>query len=310
MTPAVQTRGLTRLFPGGHGVSDLDLTVPRGSLYGFLGPNGAGKTTTVRLLLDLLRPDRGEIELFGHPLRRDRREALALVGSLVESPSLYPHLSGWENLEISRRLLGLPTERIPEALFRVGLMDAAHRRVREYSLGMRQRLGIAHALLGDPRVLILDEPANGLDPEGIRWMRGLLRDFADRGGTVLLSSHLLHEVEAVADRLVMIARGEIVAQGEKSELLAASGVIVRSPDRTGLRRALAEAQLPSTNTSDGAQMVEAEPEVIGQVALDAGIVLSELRRADSAGLEDMFLSLTGTTGDAEDASASTPKETV
>jgi ABC-2 type transport system ATP-binding protein len=187
----------------------------------------------------------------------------------------------------------VPRTRVDELLERVGLPRAAARkRVGAYSLGMRQRLGIAHALLGDPQVLILDEPANGLDPEGIFWMRGLLREFADRAGTVLLSSHLLREVEAVADQLIMIGNGRIVAEGAKNELLAASGVVVRGLDTAALHQALADAGLSATPGADGALLVEAEAEAVGRVAAAAGLVLLELRPAESGGLEELFLSLT------------------
>ncbi len=214
MTHAIQTHALTRHFPGGHGITDVDLAVPTGSVYGFLGPNGAGKTTTIRLLLDLIQPDRGEIQLLGQPLQRDRRAALAQVGALVESPSLYPHLSGWANLEIARRMLGLPVERINDVLVRVDLADAAHRRVRDYSLGMRQRLGIALALLPRPKLLILDEPGNGLDPAGLQDLRRMLREFARRDGiTVLVSSHQLSEVEQVASHVGVLTDGRLRFQG-------------------------------------------------------------------------------------------------
>src|SRR5688572_28952888 len=195
---AIRTRGLARRFPGGFDVVDLDLNVPTGAIYGFLGPNGAGKTTTIRLLLSLLRPDAGEIALFGTPLDGGRRDALRHVGALVESPSLFGHLSGRDNLEVTRRLLGAPRDRVDVVLRRVDLSDAAHRRVRDYSLGMRQRLAIALALLGEPRLLILDEPGNGLDPAGTVEMRALLRTLADDGVTVFVSSHLLSEMEQVA----------------------------------------------------------------------------------------------------------------
>jgi ABC-2 type transport system ATP-binding protein len=189
--------------------------------------------------------------------------------------------------------MGVPRRRVDECLDQVGLNAvAAKRRVRAYSLGMRQRLGLAQALLGDPRVLILDEPANGLDPEGIFWMRGLLRDFADRGGTVLLSSHLLREVEAVADRLVVIGAGRVVAQGSKDELLAGTGALVRARDPEALRSALDRAGLPVRSGTDGGFLVGAEPGAVGQAAADSGVALLELRPAESAGLEQIFLSLT------------------
>ena len=296
MPPAVQTRGLTRLFPGGHGVSDLDLTVPRGSLYGFLGPNGAGKTTTVRLLLDLLRPDRGDIELFGHPLRRDRREALALVGSLVESPSLYPHLSGWENLEISRRLLGLPAERIPEALFRVGLMDSAHRRVREYSLGMRQRLGIALALLGQPQLLILDEPGNGLDPAGILDLRRMLRRFAESDGlTVMVSSHQLSEVEQFASHVGVLTDGRLRFQGTLAELRQRSRpqLVLRCDNPARALQLLREAG-EDVAVADG-QALRLRPrlavEEINRRLVAQGVGVSHLAQ-EAASLESLFFDLT------------------
>jgi ABC-2 type transport system ATP-binding protein len=197
-------------------------------------------------------------------------------------------------------VLGVPPSRVGELLDLVGLSKAAARkRVGNYSLGMRQRLGIAHALLGDPEVLVLDEPANGLDPEGIAWMRRLLRDFADRAGTVLLSSHLLREVEAIADRMVVIRAGKIVAQGTKAELLGATGVVVRTLDPDALREALTSAGVATTPGGEGALLVEAEGEAVGRVAAAEGIVLTELRAADGAGLEELFLSLTAS--DAEES---------
>lgn len=301
---------LTKRYGEHTAVQDVSFVCEPGTVTGFLGPNGAGKSTTMRMICGLTIPTAGRSTVVGAAYR-DLPNPAREIGVLLDASAQHAGRTGREILALAAQTIGVEKRRVDELLELVQLSgNRSRRRVGDYSLGMRQRLGIAHALLGDPRVLILDEPANGLDPEGIHWMRGLLRDFADRGGTVLLSSHLLHEVEAVADRLVVIARGEIVAAGAKSELLAASGTLVRSSDRTVLRRALAEAALPSTTTADGAQMVEAEPEVIGQLALDAGIVLTELRRADSAGLEDMFLSLTGTTGDAEDVAAASPKETV
>jgi len=196
---------------------------------------------------------------------------------------------------------------VAQLLDYVGLpRAAARRRVGKYSLGMRQRLGIAHALLGEPRVLILDEPANGLDPEGIFWMRGLLRDFADRGGTVLLSSHLLREVEAVADHLVVIGGGRIVADGAKDDLLAASGTRVRSLDQDALERALARIGLEVSRMRDDALLVDSSTESVGRVAAAEGIVLTELGAADGGGLEELFLSLTSAgrpAGDHEEVAA-------
>ncbi|MBF6620586.1 MAG: ATP-binding cassette domain-containing protein [Patulibacter sp.] len=301
---------LTKRYGEHTAVQDVSFVCQPGTVTGFLGPNGAGKSTTMRMICGLTIPTAGRSSVVGAAYR-DLPNPGREIGVLLDASAQHAGRTGREILGLSAQTLGVDAGRVDELLELVQLSGArSKRRVGDYSLGMRQRLGIAHALLGDPRVLILDEPANGLDPEGIHWMRGLLRDFADRGGTVLLSSHLLHEVEAVADRLVVIARGEIVAEGEKSELLAATGVLVRSADPAALRRALTAAQIASTTTSDGAEMVEAEAEAIGRLALDAGVVLTELRPAESAGLEEMFLALTGTTADAESALAASPKETV
>lgn len=219
MEHALHTRALSRRFPGGQGVHALDLAVPAGSIYGFLGPNGAGKTTTIRLLLGLLRPDAGEVHLLGEPLLPGRRGALARVGALVEHPSLYPHLDGRANLEVTRRLLGLPATRVDEVLERIGLAADAHRRVREYSLGMRQRLGIGLALLGRPKLLVLDEPGNGLDPAGTQALRRFLRELvAQEGLTLFLSSHQLGEVEQLASHVGVLDHGRLRFQGTLAAL--------------------------------------------------------------------------------------------
>lgn len=240
---AIETHALTRRFATGHGVEALDLAVLAGSVYGFLGPNGAGKTTTIRLLLGLLRPDGGQIRLFGQPLTRQAREPLRAVGSMVESPSLYPHLSGYENLEVTRRLLDLPPRRIDEVLRIVDLERDAHRRVRVYSLGMRQRLGIALALLGAPRLLILDEPSNGLDPAGIVELRALLRRMAgELGITVFVSSHLLAEVEQMASHVGVLHQGRLRFQGKPGELRDRYGdpLVIRCTDGDAVCTGLAE----------------------------------------------------------------------
>ena len=210
---AVCTELLTRRYPGGQGITDVSLQVPRGCIYGFLGPNGSGKTTTIRLLLGLLHPQRGRIELLGQSLH-SRPSVLGKVGALVESPSLYPHLSGRQNLDVTRRLLGLPPAAADRVLELTGLADAAQRRVAEYSLGMRQRLGIALALLGTPELLILDEPSNGLDPAGMADLRRMLRTFTqEMGVTVFVSSHLLGEVEQVATHVGVLHAGQLRFQG-------------------------------------------------------------------------------------------------
>src|SRR5436189_945799 len=223
----IQTNGLTKHRGGRKVVSDVPFHCEPGTVTGFLGPNGAGKTTTMRMLVGLSEPDRGEARILGGRYR-DLPNPGRRVGILLDASAQHTGRRGREALDVSARTMGVPALRVDTLLELVGLDEtAARRRVGKYSLGMRQRLGLAHALLGDPEVLILDEPANGLDPEGMRWMRGLLRDFADRGGTALLSSHLLHEVQAVADQLVIIGGGRIAAAGSRDELLAGAGTLVR-----------------------------------------------------------------------------------
>jgi ABC-2 type transport system ATP-binding protein len=221
----------------------------------------------------------------GNPGRR--------IGVLLDASAQHPGRTGREVLTLAALTMGVDRRRVGASLERVGLVPAAaKKRVKAYSLGMRQRLGLAYALLGDPGVLILDEPANGLDPEGIFWMRGLLRDFADAGGVVLLSSHLLREVEAVADQLVVIGGGRIVAQGSKEELLTASGTVVRALDDAALATMLDRIGVTSTRATDGGAIVQAPAETIGRAAAESGLILLELRSADSGGLEQMFLTLT------------------
>lgn len=215
----IETRGLSRRFGAQVAVDDLNLLVPAAGVYGFLGPNGAGKTTAIRMLLGLIRPDAGEVCLFGQPLRSNHRALMSRVGALVEAPSLYPHLTGRENLEVTRRLLGAPRNLIALALETVRMTRDADRRVREYSLGMRQRLGLAVALLNKPKLLILDEPTNGLDPAGIHEMRDLIRRLPDEFGvTVFLSSHLLSEVEQIASHIGIIHESKLLFQGTLAEL--------------------------------------------------------------------------------------------
>jgi ABC-2 type transport system ATP-binding protein len=215
----IETRGLTRRFGSQRAVDDLNLLVPAAGVYGFLGPNGAGKTTAIRMLLGLIRPNAGEVRLFGQSLNGNHRSWMGRVGALVEAPSLYPHLTGRENLEVTRRLLGSDRNLVELALATVKLTKDADRRVREYSLGMRQRLGLALALLNNPDLLILDEPTNGLDPAGIHEMRDLIRRLPDEFGvTVFLSSHLLGEVEQIATHIGIIHEGSLLFQGTLAEL--------------------------------------------------------------------------------------------
>jgi ABC-2 type transport system ATP-binding protein len=283
---------LTKRYGRHLAVDDISFRCEPGTVTGFLGPNGAGKSTTLRMVCGLTPPNAGTATVLDTAYRNLPNPGRE-VGVLLDASAQHSGRTGREALTISAVVQGIDRARVDEMLERVGLSRAAaKKRVGNYSLGMRQRLGIAQALLGDPRVLILDEPANGLDPEGIAWMRGLLRDFADRAGTVLLSSHLLREIEAVADNLIVIGNGRIVAQGRKDELLASTGMIVRALDPTALHEALAEAGMLATPGADGALLVEAEAEAVGRAAAAAGLVLLELRPADGGGLEELFLSLT------------------
>ncbi|SNT44597.1 ABC-2 type transport system ATP-binding protein [Asanoa hainanensis] len=288
----ISVTSLTKRYGAHTAVNDVSFECAPGTVTGFLGPNGAGKSTTMRMITGLTPPTAGASTVAGKPYRQLPNPSRE-VGVLLDASAQHPGRTGREVLTLSARTQGVDSARVDELLSLVQLAGpAAGRRVRGYSLGMRQRLGIAHAFLGDPRVLILDEPANGLDPEGIFWMRGLLRDFADRGGTVLLSSHLLREVEAVADRLVVIGGGRIVANGTKEELLAAGGVRVRALDPGTLRTALERAGFAVTAGADGALSVQAEAEQVGQVAASISAVLLELRPVDTGGLEELFLTLT------------------
>ncbi|WP_122816763.1 ABC transporter ATP-binding protein [Nocardioides pantholopis] len=292
----ITVEGLTKTYGGFTAVDDVSFECQPGRVTGFLGPNGAGKTTTMRAMVDLTPPTRGRATIGGH-LYRDIPNPGRHVGVLLDAHAQHGGRTGREILTIGAKTMGLPMSRVEEMLALVSLSEAeSKRRLRDYSLGMKQRLGIAHALLGDPSVLILDEPANGLDPAGIRWMRGLLKGYAARGGTVLLSSHLLHEVEQIADEMILIGRGKIVARGDRESLLANTGpasALVTSLDNDGLAAALRARGVESKPAGTGLR-VSASPEDVGRAALDAGIVLTDLRTG-SAGLEDLFLDLTADT---------------
>ncbi|MBM6402634.1 ATP-binding cassette domain-containing protein [Phycicoccus sp. CSK15P-2] len=266
-----------------------------GRVTGFLGPNGAGKTTAMRVVAGLTPATSGRATVLGRPyatLPNPGRH----VGLLLDASAQHAGRTGREVLTLGAILTGVDRRRVDELVDLVGLTEKeANRRVRNYSLGMRQRLGIAHALLADPEVLILDEPANGLDPAGIRWMRDLLKGFAAQGGTVLLSSHLLNEIERVADDIVVIGHGRIVAQGTTDELLMGSGTVVRSSDDAGLGAALVSAGVGVNPIASGGMLVDAAPEVVGRAALQAAVVLLELRTGDQRGLEEMFFDLTSDT---------------
>jgi ABC-2 type transport system ATP-binding protein len=288
----ISVQSLTKRYGAVSAVEDVSFTCQPGTVTGFLGPNGAGKSTTMRMICGLTPPTAGTATVNGVPYRELPNPGRQ-IGILLDASAQHPGRTGREALSLSAQVLGVPRNRVEELLELVGLDSvAAKRRVRAYSLGMRQRLGVAHALLGDPSVLMLDEPANGLDPEGIFWMRGVLRDFADRGGTVLLSSHLLREVEAVADHLVMIGRGRIIADGDKAELLAGTGIRVRALEPEKLEWALTTAGVAVTRSADGALLAQSDAETVGRVAAAAGAILLELRPADGGGLEELFLTLT------------------
>jgi len=292
----IKVEALTKKYGSFRAVDDISFTAEAGRVTGFLGPNGAGKSTTMRIMVGLTPPTAGNTTISGRhyaDLPNPGRE----VGVLLDASAQHAGRTGREILTIAQRTMGLPAARVEEMLQRVSLTPTeATRRVRNYSLGMRQRLGIATALIGDPEVLILDEPANGLDPAGIRWMRDLLREYADRGGTVLLSSHLLHEIEVIADDLVVIGNGRIVSQGTKAALLQRAGTFVRASARQGeLLIALTEAGLDPSPSGDDGLRTTADPEQVGRIALAAGVPLVELRTADGAGLEEMFLELTSDT---------------
>lgn len=289
----IDIENLTKVYGRHRAVDRVSFVCRPGRVTGFLGPNGAGKSTTLRILTGLARPDSGRATIDGRryaeipdPGRR--------IGVLLDASAQHPGRTGAEVLRLGVLTMGLPATRVAAVLDDVGLsVRESRKRVREYSLGMRQRLGLAHALLGDPAVLLLDEPANGLDPAGIHWMRTLLRHHADRGGTVLLSSHLLREVEAVADDLVVIGGGRIVAAGPKEDLVRGTGTQVRAvAEQTGkLTAALTRAGIAHAPAEDGLR-AEATTEEVGRLVLRHGIVLTELRPAAGAGLEETFLRLT------------------
>src|SRR5436190_9025832 len=295
----IQTRSLTKRFGQRTAVDRVDLVIPAGAAFGFLGPNGAGKTTMIRTLLGLTQPTSGEVVLLGLPQPEKRSEALARVGAIVEEPRFHPHLTGRENLKIVAAARDQAAEaRIPDALERVGLAQRANDRVKTYSLGMRQRLGIARCLLADPALLILDEPMNGLDPAGILEMRHLIRAFVAEGRTVFLSSHLLDEVEKTCDQVAIVDQGRIVVQGAVSEL-AATGkptVLPDVDDAAAARRLLADEPRITNVEEEGTDLRVTLSDGLGAADVNralvaAGIAVSRLEPA-RATLEETFLALT------------------
>jgi len=289
----ITVEGLTKTYGGFKAVDDVTFECRPGAVTGFLGPNGAGKSTTMRVIAGLTPATQGDARVDGvryHDIPNPGTQ----IGVLLDASAQHAGRTGREILVVSALTMGLPAKRIDEMLELVSLTrEESKRRVRNYSLGMRQRLGIANSLLGDPKILVLDEPANGLDPAGIHWMRGLLREYANRGGTVMLSSHLLHEIEVIADEIIVIGNGRIVAQGTKAELLQTAGTFVKAGDPSALANALATAGITAGPSADGGLRTEASPEEVGKAAAAAGVALVELRPAEGAGLEEMFLELTG-----------------
>ena len=293
--PAIEVRALSKRFGAVNAVSRLTFDVPAGSVTGFLGPNGAGKTTTLRMVLGLAVPTDGEARVLGMRYGELERP-LAHVGAALETTGFHPGRTARAHLRIACMQGGLEPARVDAVLSLSGMSQFADMKVRGYSLGMKQRLAFATALLGEPQVLVLDEPANGLDPAGVAWLRGFLRRFADDGGAVLVSSHLLSEIAEVADRVVVIDRGALIAQDTVARLVGAGGetVVVRSPDPGDLRAALQAAGGVVADRPDGAIGVRQLPiERVGELSSAAGVVLHALRR-ETATLEEAFLALTGT----------------
>jgi ABC-2 type transport system ATP-binding protein len=288
--------GLTKLYKNVRAVDDLSFTVEPGRVTGFLGPNGAGKTTTLRMILNLVKPTAGQATIGGQRYA-DLVEPLRHVGAVLEASSAHKGRTGLNHLRVICAAAGFPRQRAEEALALVGLTPAAKRKFKGYSLGMRQRLGIAAAMLGDPRVLILDEPANGLDPEGIRWMRDLLKSLASQGRTVLVSSHLLSEMQLLADDLVIIAAGKLVRQGTVEQVMESMAhtvqVRVRTPQAAELTAALKSTETATvTPNGDGLLLVAGvDAPTVGRAALQAGVELHELT-TERPDLERVFLELT------------------
>ena len=275
----------------------LDLSVPDGGVFGFLGPNGSGKTTTIRCLLALARPTAGDCRVLGVDSQTALPEVIGRIGSMVETPGLFPAMTGRRNLGLLGRIQGIGPAAVAAVLERVGLAERADDPVRNYSLGMRQRLGIAIALLKDPQLLVLDEPANGLDPAGIKEVRELLRGLGAEGRTVFVSSHLLSEVQQTCDRVAVLARGTCVAAGPVDDVLAAGGshgLVVRLGDLQAGRAALAEAGIESLLEADHLRVAlpPAEDERVTRALVHKGLYLTELR-PEEVSLEAVFLELTG-----------------
>lgn len=296
----IQTQGLTKNFNNLFAVDRIDLAVPKSSIYGFLGPNGAGKTTTIRMLLGLIKPSYGQVSLFGRQYLDSRVEILKRLGSLVGQPALYPHLTGWENLEIIRQMRDLEQADITEALEAVNLKKDSHRLVKHYSTGMRQRLGLAMALMGRPQLLILDEPTNGLDPAGIHEIREFIIKLANNYGiTIFLSSHLLSEVEQMATRIGIINKGRLIFQGSQEELQVKipNRVVFDIDDLTGAEKVfIADGRQTKVLDHSGRLAVavdgKADAANLSRLLLKSDISINEMR-IERPSLEELFLDLTG-----------------
>jgi ABC-2 type transport system ATP-binding protein len=304
---AIRTRGLTKHYGPDTGVFGLDLRVGRGEVYGFLGPNGSGKTTTMRMLVGLVRPTSGEAVVVGHP--PGSSAGLSRIGALIESPALYPHLSGRDNLRLLARYAGVPASRVDDVLDEVEMTDRADRPFRSFSLGMRQRTAVAAALLKDPDLLILDEPTNGLDPAGVVGMRELVGRLRSAHRTVLLSSHVLAEVEQLCDRVGVIRRGRLVAEGTVQELrdrTAGGGLEITAADPARaeeLLRTLPEVR-DVTRDAHGLLHVAADPQssaAVNRALVTGGVEVAELRRV-RVSLEDAFFELTAEPSEAAETS--------
>jgi len=294
----IEFQAVTKRFGQVNAVTDLSFAVEPGRVTGFLGPNGAGKTTTLRMLLGLVAPTSGSATIGGVPYRTLERP-LATVGAALEAASFHPGRSARDHLRVHAQAARIPAGRVGAVLETVGLAAYADRRVGGYSLGMRQRLGLAHALLGDPGVLVLDEPINGLDPEGIKWIRTFLRALAAEGRTVLVSSHLLSEVQQTVDEVVIIAKGRLVHRGTLADLETGSAtkVVVDSPDREALAAALQASGLPFDHGRNGLVVSADDTAQVGHIAFAAGVEVSALfRQRAASGLEDSFLALVGEEG--------------
>lgn len=302
MAPIIEIEGLRKEYRRRRGVSvavdSLNLSVPEGGVFGFLGPNGSGKTTTIRCLLGLVRPTAGTMRVFGQPVPGSLREGMRRIGAIVESPALFPSMTGRENLRLLARIDGIGNARVDEVLGQVGLAERSRDTVKHYSLGMRQRLGLAAALLKDPELLILDEPANGLDPAGIREVRELLRRLGAEGRTVFVSSHQLSEVEQTCDAVAILRRGSCVATGSVADVMATAsggqtGVLVKAEGVSAAAAALQRAGY-AVEPVNGHLRVLASPDrsaEINRLLAAEGIWLSELR-PDEQRLEDLFLEIT------------------